>query len=106
MRKKAEIRGTLYKDEEGDIILLNEQGAHTILVETEGHLPRKLEQSMLYVKCHEVAWTPMATPEIWAVDIWGDLVEDLREEQGDKAANRLPELINTTFQSVILTCRE
>ena len=106
MRKKAEILGTLYKDEEGDIILLNEQGAHTILVETEGHLPRKVEQSMLYVNCHEVAWTPMAAPEIWAVDIWSDLVEDLREEQGDKAAKKLPELINTTFQSVILTCRE
>ena len=106
MRRKTEILGTLYKDEEGDIILLNEQGAHVILVETDSHLPRKLEEGMLYVKCHEVAWTPLATPEMWTVDLWSDLVEDTREESGIAAANGLPDLINTTFQSVILTCRE
>ena len=102
--KKAEILGTLYKDTEGDIILINDQGAHTVLVDSENHLPRKLDESMLYVNCHEVTWTPHATPEIWAVDIWDDLVEDTRDEQGSKAADELKDYINTTFSSVIITC--
>ena len=103
--KKAEILGTLYKDEEGDIILLNEEGAHTILVDTENHLPRKLEESMLYVNCHEVAWTPFAVPELWAVDLWDDLVEDTRDERGSEKADEMQNHITTTFSSVILTCK-
>lgn len=103
--RKAEILGTLYKDAEGDIILINDQGAHTILVDSEDHLPRKLDESMLYVRCHEVAWTTSAVPEIWAVDIWDDLVEDTRDEQGSEVADGLMNHIKTTFPSVILNCK-
>tara|TARA_Y100001970_G_C14253747_1_gene873617 strand:- start:2754 stop:3074 length:321 start_codon:yes stop_codon:yes gene_type:complete len=97
----AEIIGTLYKSEEGDIMLLNDAGAHTVVIDQTSGVPLKTNDT-LYVVSHEVSWNDGST-EIWTSDIWDDLVEDIREEEGDEAADKLKESILSTFQSVILT---
>jgi len=98
----AEILGTLYKSEEGDIMLLNDTGAHTVVIDQQtSGLPQKTNDT-LYVVSHEVSWNDGST-EIWASDLWDDLVDDIREEEGDEAADKLKESILSTFQSVILT---
>jgi|TARA_R110002060_G_scaffold4823_9_gene7554 hypothetical protein len=99
----TEILGILYKGEAGDIILLNDTGAHTVVIEhrDDAGLPQKMND-MLFVTSHEVAWEN-GTVEIWASDLWEDLVADTQEDDGDEAALKLTGYIQSTFQSVILT---
>lgn len=98
----TEILGTLYKSENGDIILLNDTGAHTVIIEhRDAGLPQKT-CDMLFVTSHEVAWGN-GSVEIWASDLWEDLVADTQQEQGEEAAEQMAGYIQSTFQSVILT---
>ena len=83
-------------------MLLNDAGAHTVVIDQEtSGLPQKTNDT-LYVVSHEVCWGDGST-EIWASDLWEDLVEDTREEEGDEAASKLKQNVLSTFQSVILT---
>ena len=102
-KTSAEILGTLYKDEVGDIILLNEHGAHTILIEhSRGGMPEKAD-ALHFVRSNEVVWDGVV--EYWAEDIWGDLVEDSRDEYGSEYAEKLKHRVTCNFQSLILTGR-
>jgi hypothetical protein len=96
------ILGTLYIDNSGDIMLLNDEGAHTILIEDRQRgLPGKIE-SMLYVRSCEVNWDVGST-EFWAEDLWYDLMEDSREEYGAEYTEELKLKVKSNFQSLILT---
>ena len=98
----TEILGTLHKSETGDIILLNDTGAHTVIIEhRDAGLPQKTGD-MLFVTSHEVAWGN-GSVEIWASDLWEDLVADTQQEHGEEEAKKMADFIQSTFQSVILT---
>jgi hypothetical protein len=101
----TDILGVLYKSETGNIILLNDTGAHTVVIEQrEAGLPQKTSE-MIFVTSHEVAWEN-GSVEIWASDLWEDLVADTQQENGEEAAIELEGYIQSTFQSVILTTNE
>lgn len=96
------ILGTLYIDKAGDIILLNDTGAHTILIEDHNAgMPSKVS-SMLYVRSCRVDWEPGIT-EFWAEDIWEDLMEDSAEEHGIEYTEQLKLRVKDNFKSLILT---
>jgi hypothetical protein len=103
--RQTDIIGTLYKDEVGDIMLLNDAGAHAVVIEQRDHsLPQKTRE-ILFVVSHEVTWED-GTIEIWASDLWEDFIFDTNEESGEDGVKRVEKFITSTFQSVILTVCE
>jgi len=98
----VEILGTLYKSAEGDIMLLNDSGAHTVVIEQQDAGMPQRTSDLLYIVSHEVKWGDGET-EIWASDLWEDLVDDTKDDSGEEAANELHKNVVSTFQSVILT---
>ena len=100
--EQVEILGTLYKNERGGIMLINDHGLHEVLLEPPEDGMCSRAESLTYTISHEVNWGDGAL-EIWATEIWDDLREDVREEQGNDGAEEMSSHIVTTFPSVILS---
>ncbi|HIE83832.1 MAG TPA: hypothetical protein EYQ00_08320 [Dehalococcoidia bacterium] len=96
-----EILGTLYKDESGELMLLSEHGLHHVTIESKDSLPTPAN-STLYTHVHEVNWGT-DQPEIWACDLWENLVEDTKDDYGEEEAVKLRTAITKTFPAVILS---
>mgnify|MGYP001305483494 CR=1 FL=1 len=103
MIDNVEILGTLYRNEKGEIMLLNDWGLHTVLLEPgiDAGLPQHVS-SFTYAVSHEVNWGKEDL-EIWVTDLWDDLIEDTRDEQGEEGVKKMASQIVATFPSVILT---
>ena len=97
-----EILGTLYRDTSGELMLLSEHGLHHVTIESEDSLPTSAN-STLYTHVHEINWGAPAPPEIWACDLWEDLVEDTKDDYGEEEAVKLKTAIIKTFPAVILS---
>ena len=103
---KLEILGTLYKDSTGYLMLLNEHGLHHVTIESEDSLPAAANVTV-YTHVHEVKWNTSNSEhtEIWACDLWEDLVEDTKDDFGEEEATKLSTAITQTFPAVILSSR-
>jgi len=100
--RNLEILGTLYRDTSGELMLLSEHGLHHVRIENENSLPAPVNVT-LYTQVHEVNWDATSPSEIWACDLWEDLVEDTKDDFGDEEAVKLKTAITKTFPAVILS---
>jgi hypothetical protein len=97
-----EILGTLYRDTSGDLMLLSEHGLHHVAIESEDSMPSSANTT-LYIDAHEVDWGAGGTIEMWACDLWEDLLYDTKNDYGEEEAGKMATAITRTFSAVILS---
>ena len=100
--RNLEILGTLYRDEVGDLMLLSEDGLHHVLIEAECSIPASAI-STLYTSVHEVDWNKGGPAEVWACDLWEDLLYDTKNDYGDEEVRKVEAAVTKTFSAVILS---
>ena len=83
-----EILGTLYRDGSGELMLLSERGLHHVMIETEDSMPSSANAT-LYTRTHEVDWHRGGPTEVWACDLWEDLLYDTKNDYGKEEAEKM-----------------
>ena len=100
---KPEIIGILYRDDDGNLQIINDSGSYDVLIDPPDDVLTPVPAAQLTpVNMVHVDWGNGADWEYWAEDMWHDCLDDMKDDGREDVAEIFERNKNNVFRALLI----